>query len=49
MITTVLNLFKSFEETFVSSKFQEIYDDFINLILLPLILKDQLICPFCRE
>lgn len=49
MITTVLNLFKSFEETFVSSKFQKIYDDFIDLILLPLILKDQLICPFCRE
>jgi len=49
MITTVLNLFKSFEETFVSSKFQDIYDDFIDLILLPLILKDQLICPFCRE
>ena len=49
MITTVLNLFKSFEETFDSSKFQDIYDDFIDLILLPLILKDQLICPFCRE
>ena len=48
MITTAVNIFKSFEETFDTETFKKRYSDLLEL-LKELLLTCSLICPFCRE